>query len=271
MRKLFSLIIPAILILSVFSISIVAASAANECNLWCKIVYLFTGKIPATGGIVKTITGMPTYNPSECPAGMVSYYEAENNAQDSVGTNNGQNNGATYAAGKTGLGQAFIFDGGSYENIDLGNPASLQFGENDPFSVFAWVYLNDLSGRVIVDRYTGNGGYFTWLLATQPDGTVGVYAPNQNAVAWYFAGPSSITAGTWYHVGFTYNGSTGIVYINGVAGTSSTRPYSGSAKDTSTTTLIGGYSLSNMQSNNMNGKIDEVAIFNKSLSASEVD
>lgn len=39
------------IIMSVLSISLVSAQS-DDCNLWCKIVYLFTGKMQVTGGTV---------------------------------------------------------------------------------------------------------------------------------------------------------------------------------------------------------------------------
>src|SRR5438132_1222 len=56
------------------------------------------------------------------PAGMVSWWKAEGNANDSQGDNNGTIGGATFAPGE--VGQAFSFDGVD-DYVDAGNPASL--------------------------------------------------------------------------------------------------------------------------------------------------
>jgi len=49
MKKILIFIVPLILLISIFSISF-AAAAGGECNFWCRLIYLFTGKITAIGG-----------------------------------------------------------------------------------------------------------------------------------------------------------------------------------------------------------------------------
>ncbi|MFC1550911.1 LamG domain-containing protein, partial [Candidatus Neomarinimicrobiota bacterium] len=69
------------------------------------------------------------------PSGLVSWWKADNNANDSEGSNNGTMSGGSYAAGY--LNQAFSFDGlGDY--VDVPNNPSLDFGSNQDFTLSAW-------------------------------------------------------------------------------------------------------------------------------------
>ena len=60
MRKILIFLIPLILLVSIFSISI-AAAQSTDCNFWCRLIYLFTGKMPATGGAIVPATGIQDY------------------------------------------------------------------------------------------------------------------------------------------------------------------------------------------------------------------
>jgi len=51
-KKFISLLILSVFVLSIFSVSLVAAAQSDDCNLWCRIVALFTGKMPATGSAI---------------------------------------------------------------------------------------------------------------------------------------------------------------------------------------------------------------------------
>ncbi len=83
-----------------------------------------------------------------CPAGMVSYWtfdDADNNAtgdpQDTVGSNDGTNVGATTGvAGK--VGEAFDFDGVD-DYVNVGNDSSLDI--TDAITIGTWVKKSELS------------------------------------------------------------------------------------------------------------------------------
>ena len=71
---------------------------------------------------------------------------------------------------------------------------------------------------------------------------------------------TSITASQWSHVAFTYNGSTELLYINGIL--SGTKIISQNYINISDIPLLIG--------NGFNGSIDEVAIWNRTLSQTEI-
>jgi hypothetical protein len=63
-KLLFISIVSLFLIMSIASI---ASAQANDCNLWCRIIYLFTGKIATTGAVTNAVCSQIT-NHNLCTA-----------------------------------------------------------------------------------------------------------------------------------------------------------------------------------------------------------
>src|SRR5215510_10811162 len=58
------------------------------------------------------------------PSGLVSWWKAEGNTLDTIGSNTGTNAGnTTYGTGR--VGNAFVFDG-NHDAVQVGNPTNLQ-------------------------------------------------------------------------------------------------------------------------------------------------
>jgi len=78
--------------------------------------------------------------------------------------------------------------------------------------------------------------------------------------------PDALDTGTWYHLVGTYNGSTIKIYVNGELKNSKT--YSGNLKNSGDLCIrIAGSSQNN---NYLAGKIDEVRVYNRTLTAQEI-
>src|SRR5262245_46582879 len=71
------------------------------------------------------------------PQGLVSWFRAEGDAKDFLGSNNGTlMNGATFAAGK--VGQAFKFDG-TDDVVEVANESAFDFDRTNSFTIEAWI------------------------------------------------------------------------------------------------------------------------------------
>ncbi len=146
----------------------------------------------------------------------------------------------------------------------------------DNVSISAWVYSRDIAGYepifVSDDR---NGNYWGYLLSTVATGEVwltygdgtGVGAGNRRTKT----GTTALQENKWYHlVGVIRNGTDMDIYINGAddGGT-----YSGTG-GVSTYRAADGPSIGRLQfsslDNEWNGTIDEVMIFNTSLTSAQV-
>ena len=147
---------------------------------------------------------------------------------------------------------------------------SLDTDSYSSFSVSAWVNGDDVNTYRTVASQTryGNWANSSWLL----------YIEAGKMVFYIFSGGSAIlagkntalSAGVWYHIAATWDGSTSKLYINGVK---ETTEGSVSSMNTSTIpTLVGAYhdSAGTSIAGNWNGKLDECAIWNRALSASEI-
>src|SRR5688500_1026911 len=106
----------------------IAASKLLETGFTVLFVWLFAVQLAALAGGASD---------DDCASrdGVIAWYRAENNADDSAGANQGTlQSGTTFAPGK--VGQAFRFDGVD-DHVSLGNPASLKF--TGSITVGAWI------------------------------------------------------------------------------------------------------------------------------------
>ncbi len=154
--------------------------------------------------------------------------------------------------------KAMQFDGAD-DYIDAGNSSSLSM--TNAITVSAWVYplgANDVWDKVI------SKGEQTWGLELRTD--LDTYGFTVYDTDYRVAYGGNYTIGRWTHLVGTFNGSTVKIYVNGKL-----------SENTTTATAIanpGQYDLDigrNSAGNQYsNAVIDEVAIYNRSLSAQEI-
>jgi hypothetical protein len=241
---------------------------------------------------------MVAQTPVTPSTGMISWWPGDGNASDIVDGNNGTIVGPVgFAPGKVGA--AFSFDGtGAY--VNAGSAADLQVSSGD-FTVEAWVYYNSLFNTDAINCNPAAGCDMSIA-----DKMVDITLIQANADGWrllkqannYFlfcfggpgqtnkcgSGPSnasnsvtssigSVTTGIWYHVVGVKTAGTIALYVNGtVAGQTTLGP----DNDTNTSDLwIGAHQSVDATgvpraAAFTNGLIDEVAIYNRALSAAEI-
>ncbi len=199
-------------------------------------------------------------------SGLVAEYHFDDNAQDSSGNgNDGTNNGATYTTGVSG--QALSFDGVN-DYVEVPNSASLQFTSSTPFSIDGWINVGSFTtGEVesIIAKWGDAGGEFGYGVIVNTDRKLHFSLDQFGSHRNNAIGATVIAANTWYHFAATYDGTTMQVYLNGVLEGSTTKTVSGSAS--STPLKIGGQVF---EPGAFTGLIDEVKIYSRALSASEV-
>ena len=202
---------------------------------------------------------------------LLAYYTADNTPNDALGTYNGTlTNGATYGTGI--INQGFSFDGVN-DYVDLGDV--LDNDGTQAQSVSFWVNLNSTSTQAFVSKIDQGTPFNGWSVGTVNNKinyifanniTTGVYVQVENSTV--------ITTGTWYHVVATYDGSksaSGVkVYIDGSIGTQNILKDTLSTNSTSSTGVKATISSRDGGFLFTNGIIDEVGIWNRELSASEV-
>lgn len=207
--------------------------------------------------------------------GLYAVYKGESNANDSLGTYNGTaQGGLTYTAGKSG--NAFTFNG-TTSYVGLG---SNNFKFNSDFSFSFWVYLPSIStatGGIFANytNQTGSKGFISYL---KSDGKFEMYIVGTNGSSTATS-TAQIPTG-WTHIAVTRKMITSketYIYINGVLNAQSginnavtldyhttTNPSIGAIDS-----ISGGIQdLFGIMMNN--SKIDELNIWNKQLTATEV-
>jgi hypothetical protein len=200
---------------------------------------------------------------------MKAWYRAESDANDAQGTNDGTAGSAvTFAAGK--VGQAFSFDGSG--DITLGNPTDLQSA--NAVSADVWVKPdNATSFMYTVGKWADNGAASSWLLAIN-FGTPRAFVFGSGGDGFTEVQGPAIPTGAdapFTHVAFTYS-STDVLrlYVNGAEVSAGVGENIGPMLNTTTreARIGGGVDIPSTQF--FKGLMDEVEIFDRALSPTEV-
>jgi len=214
-------------------------------------------------------------DPGSCmDLGLVGYWGMEEGGGDtaydaSLYSNDGTlTNNPTWTTGVNPLsggdpgGNALEFDG-TNDYVDCGSDGSLNFV--DEITVEAWVKSNDISSwKSIFDR----GWNRNWHLSFRTS-KISFRAWDVDGGLNGFEGNTVLESGVWYHVVAVYNDSEKKVYfyLNGNSDGGGT--FAKSMNNTGwQTPFIGAYGVGT--DFNFDGSIDEVKIFNRTLSAAEV-
>jgi hypothetical protein len=201
-------------------------------------------------------------------AGPIAYYPFNGDANDESGNgNNGTIYGnAVFAADRFGVANSAIRLNGAGEFIQI--PDSPSFYFNYPITLSAWIYLNDNTKGGIVGQwgYGGLGGdaYVLYITGTK----LATYVPRPGLAHYEIQSTSSLATGLWYHVSMVSTGSLVTLYINGNADKS--EAVTVAQVDSYQPVKIGLEERFYGSQNYLNGIIDSVRIYNRALSASEI-
>jgi hypothetical protein len=167
------------------------------------------------------------------------------------------------------LGQALDFNG-STDAVSLGNPTSLQI--TGSISLSAWAKSDGIVDDDIISKGAFTGGGWSYLLNANTDLTDRHFACliSSNSVSAIRYSGIIPDNNTWYHVACVFNavGQTLDIYVNGaldngtLAGT-----IPNSLRNTTDTAEIG-WRLSD--GNMWDGSLDEIRVYNRTLSSGEV-
>jgi hypothetical protein len=171
------------------------------------------------------------------------------------------NSGASWTtAGK--FGKALSFNGSS-GLVSIADAASLDF--TSAMTIEAWVRPTTRSNwdTVVMKGYGSTGRAYALYAGDKngrPAASVRISSSERST-----AGSSALALNTWSHVAMTYGGGRLRVYVNGVQVASSS--VTGSIRTSSDPVTIGG---STVWGRWFAGQIDEVRIYNRALSQTEI-
>jgi hypothetical protein len=213
--------------------------------------------------------------PATLQNGLVGYWPFCGNANDASGNNNnGTVNGATLTTDRFGnAGSAYSFDGvNDYGTLGITLP--------NVFSVSCWFNINTFStyvtagnnliGSEVLSTYNNN--FPSTGFAIGLNGTPASYGSHGTSF-WCNSGcnnvisSSNVSLNQWVFVTTTYNGSSLKYYVNGILdGTTQSNFVNNSVIATIGARIF----HSNGPDFFLNGKIDDIAIYNRALTASEI-
>lgn len=192
--------------------------------------------------------------------GLVAWWRGENDANDELGNSNGTwSGGSAYVAGASG--QAFSLNqgGGSFVTIPDAPGLELQV----PFSISAWVNLPVANASLrMVDKLTNgvNDGYLLDVANNSQPRFIG--GPS------YMQSPGSLTPNTWHHVAAVFESLTSRwIYVDGAPSVQMTAAV---ATGPSKPAVPLHFGANTDGTATYPGALDEVALYNRALTAAEV-
>jgi len=214
---------------------------------------------------------------TEClsaPAGLVGWWPAEGDARDYFNANDGVLLGdLTISPGETG--QAFNFDG-TNGYISLGAPPSLNVGTGSGVTIECWIKPGDVSSQHTLAEWNDRAGRVGMQLqfSVASLGGLGSLLANVRDTAGndhlFSSAPNLITNNGFQHVAVTYDKASGLgkLYRNGAVVKSQNV---GVFTPQTTYGLYLGKRVSGPGTGSFyKGLMDELAIYNRALSDSEV-
>jgi hypothetical protein len=194
---------------------------------------------------------------------MISWWPGDGNPNDIQGSNNGTlQGGAGYAIGE--VGQAFSFVASSNSGVIV--PSTPSLNPTEAITIDAWVNPSSFpnTGPAVVRKDSNGVGTTQYSLSLGNGITAGVLSCNIGGSADATGG--SVPLNQWSHVACTYDRQTIRVYVNGVevASTLNTLAIPTSSQDLAIGKEDG------FTDRNFDGLIDEVEIFDRALTVTEV-
>jgi plastocyanin len=211
------------------------------------------------------------------PADMVSWWAAEGNAMDALENNDAiLGGGATFAPGE--VGQAFSLDG-TASFIEAPDSASLSIPGQ--LTIDAWIKPNNVANiQDIVSKYNSCQGaeQKSYDLAMRDSGAIQFCVYDGQGGYHCVETTTAITPGVFTHIAGTFDPATQAmkIYFNGVDTLAPIQPGSVDVNvifDSTTPVDIGRTNCAGPNkgpTDYFGGLIDEVEIFNRALSATEV-
>ncbi|HXR48482.1 MAG TPA: LamG domain-containing protein [Candidatus Limnocylindrales bacterium] len=198
--------------------------------------------------------------------GLVSWWRAEGNAQDSAGRHDGALPfGMNYAPGKTG--QAFDFDG-SRRRVSI--PDSPDFKLTQALTIAGWVYPRQYGG-IIFFRGDDRPGLDPWQIDLRTPGFVGFQiTDSQNRIVRIEA---PVQLNEWQHIAATFGTQGNLkLFVNGdpVAETNTTLSPLGELEPTQNPAIGIGNIGGTAYNEPFHGMIDEMALYSRALSPRQI-
>ncbi len=188
-------------------------------------------------------------------------------AKDSSGFGNRgtclKNQGKCPLFGQAGVSSTAVFFDGQNDFISAVSTSSLSVNQN--ISIEVWLKPSKVLISTNTPYYVIASKGLSYQLGTTGKGEIqAVINPVGKSTQYFKTSGNVVTVGVWNHIVMTYNGSAVQIYKDGALVQSF--PLSGAIKTNSMQLVVGGYQGKNFYS----GFMDELKIYNKALTATQV-
>jgi hypothetical protein len=213
--------------------------------------------------ILAALALVPARARAQCvlpPSDLVSWWRAEGNGTDTQGLHDASLvSPASYTTGE--VGSAFSMNFGGYVSIDA---SASDYAITAAITIDAWIRMGGAMGDHAAILTKGDS---TWRLARWANTNVLNFGLGDGPEDFQDAiGTTNVNDGNWHFVAGVFDGANGYLYVDGVLDATSVRdhPLPTNAYEV----RIG--SNAEEPFREWNGQIDEVEIFDRALSASEI-
>jgi hypothetical protein len=235
-----------------------------------------TNSVGSTGSARAQLSTLPAPSCVDMLPGLISWWPGNSNTLDAMGLNDiASYSPLGYPTGKVAA--AFTFNGNN-SRIQINNSASLNFTNQQNFSIELWVkatptnaaYANMplLEKRDAIS--TGWRGYSLSLNSGRLAFSLAALGINSNSI--YISSGPDLRDGMFHHVAVTLdrtNSAGGVLYVDG-APVLVFDPRAHTNSLLNTTPLFIGAPAITLSNSFFNGLIDEPAIYNRALTAAEI-
>lgn len=210
--------------------------------------------------------------------GLITYYPFDGNANNTVNSNIlSIVNGLFLTSDKNGKANSAYEFSGTSSYIDLGR-ADIALGKN--FTISVWAKPNKSSIRPLISSYKidPNGwkgfGYKTWDINVN-NGAFGVYFSDLNNITLSSANGKDYADANWHNFVVTYNSTKLMLYVDNAL--VAQKDVQGEILSASKPNIFIGheasekYHSSTLVTTYFRGAMDEVRIYNRSMSAADID
>lgn len=150
---------------------------------------------------------------------------------------------------------------GNVALVNASNPTSLQFiNSSNNWTISLWYNVKDSANHFLLYKASA------WAVELSPSGSINkIRFAERTGFSTYTSSDAVVSQNVWQHITITHNESNAFtIYLNGlpIGGTGTVNSFSGASSELDIGGRVGTLS--------MNGSIDDLRIYNRSLSASEV-
>lgn len=208
------------------------------------------------------------------PTGLVSWWAADGNATDLVGTNHGTLQGSATASLPAYVDRGFSFDG-TNGFVTIPDATALKPAQ---FTIETWVKFDSLFSQttgaaagvqflVHKQNTRPNNWFSAYALLKNSSHRIGFDLISSNQTEVFLSSSSVVQTGVWYHVVGVRGSNSAQLYINGALAQQTAINF---ASDYGNYPLYLGTSGHPTYDGRLKGQLDEVSLYQRALSAGEI-